>query len=73
MHSAYEKHMQRRRTGYYMIRQFFELYAKLGKELGPSLYKCWEELSKKETDDWETTVLCFFEETYPLYPQEPLV
>ena len=24
-------------------------------------------------DDWEKAVLGFFEETYPLYPQEPLL
>ena len=70
---AYEKQKQQRRTGCLVIKQFFESNAILCQDLTKAYEYCRRKVRGIKTDGWESEVLGLFKETYPLYPQEPLL
>ena len=54
------------------IQKFFEKYANLSKEFTDAYQWCQEEL-KYIKADWEHEVCGLLQESYPLYPQEPIL
>ena len=73
LQKAYESHKSQRRSGGFLISQFIEQNATICKDY-VQLYKwCRQVLQRNPPDDWESAVLGLFEQTYPLYPQEPLL
>ena len=56
-----------------MIKQFIKLNATLCKDYMQAFKWCRNDLYDNPPADWESAVLGLFEETYPLYPQEPLL
>ena len=56
-----------------LTKQFFKLYATVRKDYEQAYKWCTKDLRDNPPADWESAVLGLFKETYPLYPQEPLL